>query len=59
MDLIYSNSYLIICAADGIDSNTRLLGIPNSSHPRNQKEPVLDFSRRSKSSRFVKVESTE
>ena len=44
MASIYSNSYLTLCAADGIDANSGLLGVPQSSQPRNMQQDILAFT---------------
>lgn len=43
MAAIYSNSYLTVCAGDGLDSNSSLRGIPECSQPRILKQNVLTF----------------
>ncbi|CAF9929904.1 hypothetical protein IMSHALPRED_008034 [Imshaugia aleurites] len=44
MASIYSNSYLTLCAADGIDANTGLLGVPQCSESRNIHQDTLAFT---------------
>ena len=53
MATIYSNAYLTLCAADGVDSDTGLLGIPNTSHPRKVTQMVFDLIGDFGSSTFV------
>ena len=54
MASIYSNSYLTLCAADGIDSESGLLGIPQCSAPRTVHQGVLVFADGPTSSEWVK-----
>lgn len=44
MASIYSNSYLTLCAADGIDANSGLLGVPQCSQPRSMKQEIFVFT---------------
>ena len=53
MAAIYSNSYLTVCAADGIDSNSGLRGVPNCSQPRDVKQNVLTFNNGAMTSSWV------
>ena len=53
MASIYSNSYLTLCAADGIDAESGLLGIPQCSAPRNVHQDVLVFADGPTSSKWV------
>ena len=53
MAAIYSNSYLTVCATDGIDSNSGLRGIPGCSQPRNVKQDVLTFKNGAMTSSWV------
>ena len=41
---IYSNAYLTLCAADGMDNTSGLQGIPQCSYPRNVQQDILDFT---------------
>ena len=41
---IYSNSYLTLCAADGINANSGLRGVRGCSQPRNIQQDTLAFS---------------
>ena len=43
MATIYSNASLTLCAADGLDSDTGLLGIPGSSSHRKVMQTVYDL----------------
>ena len=54
MASIYLNSYLTLCAADGIDADSGLLGVPQSSQPRNIKQDILTFTDGKDSSRWVR-----
>lgn len=44
MASIYSNSYLTLCAADGVDAESGLLGIRQCSPPRNVQQDILTFA---------------
>ena len=44
MASIYSNSYLTLCAADGLDANSGLRGVLGCSQPRNIHQDILAFS---------------
>ena len=54
MASIYSNSYLTLCAADGVDAESGLLGIRQCSPPRNVQQDVLVFADGLMSSTWVK-----
>ena len=54
MASIYSNSYLTLCAADGIDAESGLLGIRQCSPPRNVQQDILAFADGPKSFKWVK-----
>ena len=54
MASIYSNSYLTLCAADGVDAESGLLGIPQCSPPRNVQQDILTFVDGSMASTCVK-----
>lgn len=54
MASIYSNSYLTLCAADGIDANSGLLGVPQCSQPRNMQQDILTFADGLATSRWVR-----
>ena len=54
MASIYSNSYLTLCAADGIDANSGLLGVPQCSQPRNMQQDILVFADGLANSRWVR-----
>ncbi|MCJ1461272.1 hypothetical protein MMC28_011654 [Mycoblastus sanguinarius] len=54
MAFIYSNSYLTLCAADGIDANSGLSGVPQCSQPRKMKQDILDFTDGQVTSRWVR-----
>ena len=54
MASIYSNSYLTLCAADGVDAESGLLGIRQCSPPRNVQQDVLAFADGPMSSKWVK-----
>ena len=53
MASIYSNSYLTLCAADGIDAESGLLGISQCSAPRNVPQDVLVFADGPTSTKWV------
>ena len=53
MATIYSNAYLTLCAADGVDGDTGLLGILNTSHFRKVTQMVFDLTGDFGSSTFV------
>ena len=53
MASIYSNSYLTLCAADGIDAESGLLGIRQCSPPRNVQQYILTFADGPISSKWV------
>lgn len=53
MAAIYSNSYLTVCAADGIDSNSGLRGVPECLQPRDVKQNVLTFNNGAMTSSWV------
>ena len=55
MASIYSNSYLTLCAADGVDAESGLLGIRQCSPPRNVQQDILAFANGPMSSKWVKV----
>lgn len=55
MAAIYSNSYLTVCASDGMDSDSGLRGIPECSQPRNLKQNVLTFMNGGMTSSWVTV----
>ena len=55
MASIYSNSYLTLCAADGADAESGLLGIRQYSPPRNVQQDILAFNDSRMSSKWVKV----
>ena len=44
MSSIYSKSYLTLCAADGADAESGLLGIRQCSPPRNVQQHILAFA---------------
>ncbi len=54
MGSIYSNSYLTLCAADGGDAESGLLGIRQCSSPRNVQQDILAFADGPMSSKWVK-----
>ena len=54
MGSIYSNSYLTLCAADGVDAGSGLLGIRQCSPPRNVQQDILAFADGPMSSKWVK-----
>lgn len=54
MASIYSNSYLTLCAADGVDAESGLLGIRQCSQPRNVRQDILAFADGSVTSEWVK-----
>ena len=54
MASIYSNSYLTLCAADGVDAGSGLLGIRQCSPPRNVQQDILAFGDGPMSSKWVK-----
>ena len=54
MASIYSNSYLTLCAADGVDAESGLLGIRKCSPPRNVQQDILAFADGPMSSKWVK-----
>ncbi len=54
MASIYSNSYLVLCAADGIDADSGLLGVPQCSQPRNMQQDILAFTDGVETSRWVR-----
>ena len=51
---IYLNSYLTLCAADGVDAASGLLGIRQCSPPRNVQQDILAFADGPMSSKYVK-----
>ena len=51
---IHSNSYLTLCAADGIDANSGLLGVPQCSEPRSIQQDILTFTDGLVTSRWVR-----
>ena len=53
MASIYSNSYLTLCAADGVDAESGLLGIRQCSPPRNVQQEILVFADGPISSKWV------
>ena len=55
MASIYLNSYLTLCAADGVDADSGLLGIRQCSPPRNVQQEILAFGDRPGSSKWVRV----
>ena len=55
MASIYSKSYLTLCAADGVDADSGLLGIRQCSPPRNVQQDILAFGDGPMSSKWVKV----
>ena len=54
MASIYSNSYLTLCAADGFDADSGLLGVPQCSQPRNMHQDILTFTDGVKTSKWVR-----
>ena len=54
MASIYSNSYLTLCAADGVDAESGLLGIRQCSPPRNIQQDILAFADGRMSSNWVR-----
>ena len=54
MASIYSESYLTLCAADGVDAESGLLGIRQCSPPRNVQQDILTFADGPMSSKWVK-----
>ena len=54
MASIFSNSYLTICAADGIDANSGLRGVPECSQPRSIQQDILAFTDGLVTSRWVR-----
>ena len=44
MASIYSNSCLTLCAADGLDANSGLRGVPGCSQSRNIQQDILAFT---------------
>ena len=54
MASIYSNSYLTLCAADGVDAESGLLGIRQCSPPRNVQQDILAFDDGPMSSKCVR-----
>ena len=53
MASIFSNSYLTLCAADGIDATSGLLGVPECSQPRSIQQDILAFTDGLITSRWV------
>ncbi len=53
MAAIYSNSYLTVCAADGMDSSSGLRGVPDCSQVRDVNQKVLTFNNGAMTSRWV------
>ena len=53
MASIFSNSYLTVCAADGIDANSGLRGVPECSQPRSIQQDILAFTDGLVTSRWV------
>lgn len=53
MASIFSNSYLTLCAADGIDANSGLLGVPECSQPRSIQQDILAFTDGLVSSKWI------
>ena len=41
---VYSNSYLTLCAADGMDAKSSMRGVPQCLEPRNVQQDVFVFS---------------
>ena len=54
MASIYSNSYLTLCAADGVDAESGLLGIRQCSPPRKIQQDILAFVDGRTSSNWVR-----
>ena len=54
MASVYSNSYLTLCAADGVDADSSLLGVPQCSQPRNMQQDTLTFTDGLITSRWVR-----
>ena len=54
MASIYSNSYLTLCAADGDDAESGLLGLRQCSPPRNVQQEILAFADGPRSSKWIK-----
>jgi hypothetical protein len=54
MAKIYSNSYLTLCAADGLDAESGLCGIPGCSPSRNVYQDILAFTDGSLTSQWIK-----
>jgi Heterokaryon incompatibility protein (HET) len=44
MSEIFSNSYLTLCAADGLDAESGFSGVPGCSQPRSIRQELLSFS---------------
>ncbi|KAG8529700.1 uncharacterized protein KY384_005181 [Bacidia gigantensis] len=44
MASIYSNACLTLCAADGLDANSGLRGVPGCSQPRSIQQDILGFA---------------
>ena len=59
MARIYSSAYLTLCAADGVDADSGLLGIPECLPPRNVKQDILAFADGPMSSKWVKYMKPE
>ena len=51
---IFSSSYLTLCAADGIDADSGLRGVPECSQPRSIQQDILAFTDGPVTSRWVR-----